>query len=672
MAIKGLMRRLNEAGKIKIGCKGEEIITNFGKTMNLPRRFDHFIITTTEKGEGGNFVEDTLLMDALRSPERQPYGTYTGAVLNEDGNIVAIPIRLLYDDTDLNFPTRMACYSGGILTCEGDGEKSRKRLDDFKKDYSCPCAKSDPAYDKNDRCKPNGKLTVVIDAAGMFGQVHVFRTTSYNSITGIIGGIKLIKAATGGKISGLPLMLTVNNKTTTTPAGAQTTIQVVSICYRGSMADLQKKCLQIASENAKFLIGMKTIEEDARKMGVAEVVSDDEDRDFQEEFYPDSVINAEFETVQNDNFIKSRKQVEAENENFPEIINGGKALDQILKREVQTTNTPDNDEKILVELEDVELSKDDLCGKVQKMDLPEIVNSRDIMTDEQREMAAKSQEKVKKEMVQLGLFHRIVKELNQDEASKMVRRLDKETLIKFLETMGDADDMPAEGAKKPDYLESAERIINSDDWVNIVTAYKAKNNISDDNNSNSNGPEVEKKAEAEPEQKKVRSEIWTTNKFLIELAKLEKQPEIVSFIRKRFLDTVINGTLPPEELFALAEKLLIEDIEMKKQPVQKDPEKPVEKTTPASEPETKKEPSTQGQPMTESDPFQWDDGGPIQEMQLKHIAKLKSEMKITDPVKWGAMVGQYLDSSGNPLPLAAKMTAKQADHFLNSLDEIPF
>lgn len=599
MAIKGLARRLNEAGKVKIGCKGEEITTDKGKKMRLPMRLDHFIITTTEKDASGDFVEDIELMANLKKDN--------AAVVNTDGNIVGIPVRLLYDDNDLNFPHRMACYSGGILTCESfDGEKSRKRLDDFQKEYTCPCPKFDPAYDKNDKCKLNAKLTVIIDAAGLFGQVHVFRTTSKYSIEGIIGGVDLIKNATRGKIAGLPLMLTINNKTISTPQGAHTTIQVVSICYRGTMEDLQRKCLEIARENAQFLIDMKSIEDDARKMGVTVVVHEDEDRDFQEEFYPNSVMDAEFETVHTDQ-------------------------DEGPGR--------------------VEQAKTDTLAAIQTVnDSIEIVNSRDIMTEEQREMAEKSQEKVKKEMIQLGLFHRVVKERNKDEASKIARRLDKEYLIKFLETMGNADDMPSDGSKKPDYLEASERIINSDDWVNIVNSYTSKNNISDD------APDPQKNEISN------RSEIWKTNKFLIELAKIEKQPEIVSYMRRRFLDTVINGTLPPDELFDLAEKLLNKELELKKETEKKT------ETTKKTEPV----PETTAKGQSEPDPFQWDDGGFIEKAQLNHIAKLKSELKITDPEKWAAMVGKYLDRTGNPLPLAAKMTAKQADHFLNSLDEIPF
>jgi len=613
--IKGLERRLNEAGKIKIGMKGEEVTTTNGKKMRLPVRLDHFVITTTEKGPDGDFVLDVDLMDDIKDS--------SSTLTDGKNNIVGIPIRLLYDDTELNFPTRLACYANGILECEGNGEKSRKRMDNFEREYSCPCAKyDDPAYTGFDKCKANGKLTCVIDAAGLFGQVHIFRTTSYNSITGIIGGIELIKTATSGKIAGLPLMLIVNNKTTVTPTGAATTIQVVSICYRGSMAELQQKCLSMVTENAQFLIGMKTLEDDARKMGVTKVVPDEDDHDFQAEFYPQTAENS----------------VDAD------------VLDVVIdESETIPSNTAN--------------------GQT-------FVNSRDLLNDEQKKEAAQSQEKTKKTVEQLGLFYRLRNEPGKTEAGKLVRRLDKEMLVKFLIEAGTPDDMPAEGSKKPEYLEACDRIINSDDWENIVSAHKARigfSHISIEQTKPEQTQEPVKEAvqqavgievyETPAEEKKVRDPLWVINPFLIELSKIDKQPETVALIRKRFVDTVINGTLPIHELHVLAEKLLKADIE----------EKAAAKAEKAAEVTTKPQPEKKEDPKEgERNPYAWDNGPAILESQLKQIAGLKGMMGIKDPIEWSKLVGRYLDASGNPLPLAAKMTLDQADHFIKDLDKVPF
>ena len=52
MTIKnGLTPRFAEVGKIKIGGKGETRKDKNGKDYQLPVRYDHFVVTTTEKGK---------------------------------------------------------------------------------------------------------------------------------------------------------------------------------------------------------------------------------------------------------------------------------------------------------------------------------------------------------------------------------------------------------------------------------------------------------------------------------------------------------------------------------------------------------------------------------------------------------------------------------------------
>ena len=59
-----------------------------------------------------NFLPDTEVMNRL------------GAAPKE------IPVMLVYDDIELNFPTRYAMYDGKTLGCTGDGETARWRNDD--------------------------------------------------------------------------------------------------------------------------------------------------------------------------------------------------------------------------------------------------------------------------------------------------------------------------------------------------------------------------------------------------------------------------------------------------------------------------------------------------------------------------------------------------------------
>ncbi len=275
--VKGLIPNLLEIGKIKIGKKGEKTVSTKGNEFQLPVKLDHFLVTTTEKGADGNYIEDaeTIKMFGL-----------------EKGNpIKSIPVRLLYNDLDLNFPTRYASYASGKLVCSGDGEKAQTLL---RGEIKCPCEKLDSGYQGKDKCKINGTLSVIIDGTDKFGGCHTFRTTSFNTCRSILGSMAIIQQAAGGMLAFLPLNLIIRPKTTIIPNnGGITTVYIVSLVYPGNVIELQKAALEMATQNRQFLLSMSDIENEARKISpfdkedVTEIV---------EEFYPNAVDLSERET----------------------------------------------------------------------------------------------------------------------------------------------------------------------------------------------------------------------------------------------------------------------------------------------------------------------------------------------------------------------------------------
>jgi len=110
----GLIPRLAEVGKIKIGGKGETRKSKDGKPYQLPIRFNHFVVTTTEKGENGNFVINHDIMKKLGNEPKE------------------ISIRLPFDDIDMNFYTSFQYYHGSKCVCRGDGEKATRLSKDNK------------------------------------------------------------------------------------------------------------------------------------------------------------------------------------------------------------------------------------------------------------------------------------------------------------------------------------------------------------------------------------------------------------------------------------------------------------------------------------------------------------------------------------------------------------
>lgn len=249
MRIKGLSPALPERGKIKIGERGEVRKAKNGNDYQLPMKLDHFKITTLEVGKDGNFNVDEVAHKTLGEKPTE------------------IPVTLIYDDPDLNFPSRYASYDGRKLYCSGDGENAQRLNDDGKghKTVACTCPLQDPAYTGARKCKMNGSLSVLINGVSGVGGVYKFRTTSYNTIVGILSTMSFLRTLTGGPLAGIPLKLVVRPKQATAPDGKQQTIYVVGLEYAGDMSDLQKKGHAVALERAKTHLSIEYIENEARR-----------------------------------------------------------------------------------------------------------------------------------------------------------------------------------------------------------------------------------------------------------------------------------------------------------------------------------------------------------------------------------------------------------------------
>lgn len=278
MMIKGLTPSLPERGKIKIGRKGAVMKSAKGNEFQPPVKQDHFTVTTLDRAADGNFARDEAAHKRLGDKPTR------------------IPVRLLYDDPTLNFPTRYACYAGRTLWCSGDGDTAQRVRGDGKghDTVQCTCERQDPAYKGQDKCKMNGALSVLLEGGGGIGGVWKMRTTSYNSIVGILSTMAFLRSITGGPLANIPLVLTLTPKQVTDPVqGKQQTIYVVGLEYDGDVPQLQSTGHQIALERAKTHLSITHIEEEARQLLLAAPRSaplpGDDNDDVIEEFYPEQV-----------------------------------------------------------------------------------------------------------------------------------------------------------------------------------------------------------------------------------------------------------------------------------------------------------------------------------------------------------------------------------------------
>lgn len=307
---KGLTPRLAEVGKIKIGGKGDERKGSKGM-YRLPVRYDHFVITTTERlpdKEGGNFVPDIELMEKIQPRENWADGQ-THAKPKE------IPIIFLFDDIDMNFRTEYAYYQGAKCMCRGDGEIAERLFQKAGKqtviveDYSanpdspiplrikkeiqvkpgekhniicdtekCPFAQPDAKGVT--RCKPSGILSCLIPASMNIGGVFRFRTHSWNTISNILASLELIKTITGGILVGLPMKLQFLKKATSEHGN----VNVVNVVFDGeSQQKMRELAFQENKNRIEFGVNMRLIEDNARKAGF--MANTDSDADIEAEFY---------------------------------------------------------------------------------------------------------------------------------------------------------------------------------------------------------------------------------------------------------------------------------------------------------------------------------------------------------------------------------------------------
>lgn len=296
LIIKGLTPGLTETGKIKIGEKGRLIQSAKGNQFQPPQKLDHFRVTTLQRGPDGNYLQDLAVHQLYGDKPRK------------------IPVRLLYDDIELNFQCRYTCFLGKTLWCYGDGESAQRIVDMSKPAersvVQCPCGRQEPTYDKQDKCKINSCLSVIIDGVETVGGVWKLRTTSYNSTVGILSSLSLIKRLTGGPLAGLPLNLTLNPKTAIVPTSGQVSqVWVVGIEFAGKVERLQEIAYQQAQRQAVYAVKIEQIETEARRLIAASSVVDVESEasEIVEEFFPEQIEAVDITTNSSKGVVENGK-----------------------------------------------------------------------------------------------------------------------------------------------------------------------------------------------------------------------------------------------------------------------------------------------------------------------------------------------------------------------------
>lgn len=209
--IKGLAITPPVIGRISIG----KVVEKNGK--RLPEKDDQFTLTSQ-----------------IQSKEAWlPHPFDEGLRKAQGGKIRSIPVRLLFNDPDLNFRAEYSLFdrTNGRPLCVGNGETCKRRLEEGIQSLSCP-APEGCSLASGGACKPYGRLNVVIGADDPLGS-FIFRTTGFNSIRTLAARLHYFSAVSKDRLACLPLELRLRGKSTRQSHG--TPIYYVDLTIRSGL-----------------------------------------------------------------------------------------------------------------------------------------------------------------------------------------------------------------------------------------------------------------------------------------------------------------------------------------------------------------------------------------------------------------------------------------------------
>ena len=264
--LKGLAITPPILGRISIG----KVVEKNG--MRLPEKDDQFTITSQVQSRDGWLLHP--LNEELRN--------------GQDGKLRSIPIRLLFNEPDLNFRADYSLFdrNTGRPVCVGNGETCKRLTKDGIQSLPCP-SPDGCSLAQGNACKPYGRLNVVIgddDPLGSF----VFRTTGFNSIRTLAARLQYFQAISGTRLACLPLELRLRGKSTRQSHG--TPIFYVDITARSglSMEDVLLEAKQL--DEARQVFGFdQTALDSAARQGLNNGAFEDSEEDtgaIVEEFFP--------------------------------------------------------------------------------------------------------------------------------------------------------------------------------------------------------------------------------------------------------------------------------------------------------------------------------------------------------------------------------------------------
>lgn len=198
--IKNVALTTPTVGRIVIG----ELYEREGR--NLPRRLNHFMITTQFKKDG-SWVLHPIHRALLRAQNPDaPEGELDGKKIRE------IPIKLMFNKPELNVSSRLEAYDAeGRMVCAGDGEKARRVVDNMIEEVGCTGCDT-CQFGREHRCDKMVRLIVLPNVEckeypldGMSG--FILRSKGHNTYKALTAKLERLHKLFNGNLLGVPMTL---------------------------------------------------------------------------------------------------------------------------------------------------------------------------------------------------------------------------------------------------------------------------------------------------------------------------------------------------------------------------------------------------------------------------------------------------------------------------------
>ncbi|HHP5404291.1 TPA: hypothetical protein ACSCX2_001005 [Aeromonas veronii] len=245
----------------------------------VPEKDDSFTLTTQIQQKGG----------WLLHPLHQRYASQKNNQGQEQTKIRAIPVRVLFNDSDLNLRAEYSAFDRqtGRPLCVGNGEVARRVGAQGMEEVSC-LGPERCTFAGQQGCKLYGRLNLFVEGQGDELGSFIFRTTGYNSVRTLAARLKYLEAVSGGHTRYLPLTLRLRAKSTT--QSYRTPVYYVDLTLREetNLTEAVRLAQEAAQRDQEAGLAIDQMEQAARELlrnGQFEDI-DEEVPMLLEEFYP--------------------------------------------------------------------------------------------------------------------------------------------------------------------------------------------------------------------------------------------------------------------------------------------------------------------------------------------------------------------------------------------------